>query len=501
MSVRVLDTRLRGALVGTRLPFRFGIVEMTELVHVVLFATVEVDGVREVGVAADNLAPKWFTKDPDTSYREDAAEMVAVIEDACAAAVACGPCPTVFDLWHAAYRAAVVESETARPPLLSGFGVSLIERVTIDAFCRVKGLPFAQAVRRNELGVRLEALHPELAGRAPSELLPARPSTRIRVRHTVGLADTLVESELAADPDDGLPATLEACIRRYGLRRFKVKIGADSKANLDRLERIGSVLTRETGGSFRVTLDGNEQLADVEELRELWESLVADRRTAALAGRIDYVEQPLPRHLALGGDTAAGLAAWPGRPRLLIDESDDALDSVARALTAGYDGGAFKSSKGVFKGIGNACRLEQLRRERPGRTFLYSAEDLSTIGPVGLPADLAAIATLGIDEPERNGYHYLRGLSGLPARVEAETVRRHPDLFTHHPDGRAVLRIAGGQIALDSVAAAPFGVGWRCDFEDDLPGAASVVAALRSGTTGRRNQVENGTRRRLRDDG
>ncbi len=53
MGVRVLDWRLRGVLVRARLPFRFGIVELRELVHAFLFATVEVDGALEVGVAAE----------------------------------------------------------------------------------------------------------------------------------------------------------------------------------------------------------------------------------------------------------------------------------------------------------------------------------------------------------------------------------------------------------------------------------------------------------------
>jgi hypothetical protein len=175
---------------------------------------------------------------------------------------------------------------------------------------------------------------------------------------------------------------------------------------------------------------------------------------------------------------SAKLAAWTGRPKVIIDESDDSLDATARAIEAGYDGGSFKSSKGVFKGIGNACRIEQLRRERPGERFIYSAEDSSTIGPVGLLADLAVIATLGIDEPERNGHHYFRGLSGLPARAQEETLRHHGDLYSPHTDGSPALKIQEGRIDVGIVVAAPFGVGWRCDFEEELDTVDALVAAI-----------------------
>lgn len=446
--------------------------------HVFLFVTMDIDGSRQVGVAADNLSPKWYTKDPGTSYRDDAAEMVGVIESACAIARQQGTSDSVFDLWYAVHEQARRDAAGAAP-LLVGLGVSLVERAVIDAFCRARKLSFAQAVRSGALGIRLGTLHPELAGRRPHELLPRQPLTRLRIRHTVGLADALTESECAAaSPVDELPVTLEAWIREYGLSRFKVKVGGDRAADLDRLGRIREVLDREARGGYRVTLDGNEQLADVQALRALWDGLVAGPETAALTGRIDYIEQPLPRELALSADTSAALSAWPRRPCLIIDESDDSLDAVARAIESGYHGGAFKSSKGVFKGIGNACRLEQLRRERPDGSFVYSAEDSSLIGPVGLLADLAVIATLGIDGPERNGHQYLPGLAGLPPWVGEETIRHHGDLYELRDDGSVMPRIRNGAIAVDSVVAAPFGVAWPCGFEDELAGADSLVAEL-----------------------
>jgi hypothetical protein len=478
VRIRLLEARLRGALIEARFPFRFGIAEMKEIVHVLLFVTTDIDGKREIGVAADNLPPKWFTKNPESSYRDDVEEMIGVIQSASAIAVECGSTGSVFDLWHEVHsEQAARRAEVA--PILAAFGVSLVERAAVDAFCRAKDISFAQAVRQNALGIRLGNLHAALARQEPHELLPQRPLPSLSIRHTVGLSDSLEAGEgTGALPADGLPATLDASIREYGLRRFKIKVSGDHRFDLDRLGRIGEVLDRETSGDYRVTLDGNEQFADVSALRVFWEDVRASHGTAELARRIDYVEQPLPRELALSTDMSAGLAAWTGRPKVIIDESDDSLDATARAIEAGYDGGSFKSSKGVFKGIGNACRIEQLRRERPGERFIYGAEDSSTIGPVGLLADLAVIATLGIDEPERNGHHYFRGLSGLPARAQEETLRHHGDLYSPHTDDAPALKIQEGRIDVGSVVAAPFGVGWRCDFEEELDTVDALVAAI-----------------------
>jgi hypothetical protein len=69
------------------MPFRFGIAEMTEVPHLILQADLEVDGRIERGLAAESLAPKWFTKDPDTSLEEDRLEVLDAIERACGLAM------------------------------------------------------------------------------------------------------------------------------------------------------------------------------------------------------------------------------------------------------------------------------------------------------------------------------------------------------------------------------------------------------------------------------
>ena len=64
----------------TRLPFRYGIVTLTRLplLHVVVEVEAA-DGRRVRGYAGDNLAPKWFDKDPSKSFRDNVKdELVAI---------------------------------------------------------------------------------------------------------------------------------------------------------------------------------------------------------------------------------------------------------------------------------------------------------------------------------------------------------------------------------------------------------------------------------------
>ena len=175
-------------------------------------------------------------------------------------------------------------------------------------------------------------------------------------------------------------------------------------------------------------------------------------REPFMAGLI-ALEQPLHRDVALSNGTAHQLRGWTDRPPMVIDESDDSIDAAARALGAGYHGTSFKSCKGVFKGVANACLMDR-------RRAILTAEDLSTVGPVSLLQDLAVVASLGIPHVERNGHHYFRGLNAFPADLQKTTLA-HPDLY-HAASGFPTLRITGGEIAMDSIVAAPFGCAVEC---------------------------------------
>jgi hypothetical protein len=467
MSIRIVSTDLHILNMRTRIPFRYGITTLTACPHLLCRVQLDVDGTRASGISADHLPPKWFTKNPATPFAADVADMLEVITHACGLARGAAAVETVFDLWERMYHAQAEWGETRSfPPLLSGFGPSLVERAAIEAFCRAAGVTFGDAVRRNLLGVRLGSMHPELRGAHPSDLLPERPLRSIVARHTVGLIDPLVDADIppADRVTDGLPQSLESCIRAYDLTHFKIKLSGDVGQDRDRLARLADLLDRNVPGrAYAFTLDGNENFHELEPFRSLWGSLATDLSLAPFLSRLIFVEQPLHRDVALLPATTAALNTWSDRPPLIIDESDATIDSVRTALDGGYVGTSHKNCKNVFKGAANACLIEHRRREHDGVAFVLSGEDLSNVGPIALLQDLAAVATFGIHHVERNGHHYFPGLSQWPADVQRATLEKHDDLYHPAPRGWPTLKIERGAVAVGSVVEAPFGVGFEVD--------------------------------------
>ncbi|MDR1284260.1 MAG: hypothetical protein LBK99_26095 [Opitutaceae bacterium] len=496
-GISIVNTSARVLPLRARMPFRFGISRVTRVPHVIVRVEVAVGGRRAAGVAADSLMPKWFTKNPHTGFRADIDELREAVLSGCEVARMAGrDGESVFALWHAVHGEQLRRGGARGwPHLLANFGASLIERALIDAVCRLHAMPFHAALVRNLFGVRLEKIYPELAGMGPAEVVPSVPVSRIRVRHTVGLSDPLTRGDLTAGewPDDGLPVCLEDVIARHGIRRFKIKVSDDTEKNLVRLRAIAAVIGEALGDDHVFTLDGNESWRTPEAFEDFWRSASKDTVLRRWFRRLRFIEQPLHRDCALCGD---GIRAMLARlqdagpmPPVIIDESDAEVDTLARALAAGYAGTTHKNCKGVFKSVAN---LALLRHRGPalagGGTGILSGEDLTNVGPVALPQDLCVTGALGIDDLERNGHHYFAGLRGFPEALSAPMARHHADVFarTKGEAGRGFLavRIDGGRIGcaslhrqaglgpveLADVAALP-------SLEDDADWAA-VVAAL-----------------------
>ena len=456
--------------VRTRMPFRFGIAEIRQIPHIFVRVTLENKGRQAIGTAADHLMPKWFTKNPQTTCREDILELMATAATACDVARSAAAEPTPFRLWWSIYHEQARRAQAKHvPPLLASFGASLIERALIDAFCRLDNVPFHAALRENRLGMDLGQIYPELHGTHPAAVLPPAPAASIKVRHTVGLGDPLLDADLTSgnSPEDDLPVSLEACIREYGITSFKIKISDHTARNIDRLEAITAVLEKSLPGSYSFTLDGNESYQSIEAFADFWESLRAAPGMRPRLEHLLFVEQPLHRSVALSPDGIGRFLSLPGAPRVIIDESDATLDTLPLALDCGYAGTTHKNCKGVFKSVANLALLQH-RYGDPSQ-YVFSGEDLTNIGPIALLEDLCVAQSLGLDNIERNGHHYFRGLSNFPRQTWEPLLAAHADLYRQLPDGCPALRIEKGLIHGTSLHRVGLGPAFALDLDAFTP--------------------------------
>ncbi|MEQ1859676.1 MAG: hypothetical protein ABMA13_07055 [Chthoniobacteraceae bacterium] len=457
-KLRLVDATLHRHATKTRMPFRFGIAVMTEAPHVFLHGSFEIGGKAVTGIAAEGLLPKWFDKSPDKGPQQELDELLLVIRQAVAFAREI-PAGSAFEFWRQLYAAQMPwVAERGLPPLLAHFGVSMVERTMLDALARAHGVNLSTLLRENLPGIDLGAIHPELKGRAPRDFLPAQPLSKVIARHTIGLSDPLTAADVPAGEAlaDGLPQTLEDCVKFYGLHHFKLKVRGDVENDLARLQQIAAVVTQQCGRDYAFTLDGNEQYKEFPKFVELWERIQADAELKPFFEKLIFIEQPLYRSVALDPKIAK-IKEWKGGPPMIIDESDAEISDLELALELGYAGTSHKNCKGVMKGVMHRCLINHRNAIGGTQRHQMSGEDLVNIGPVALLQDLAAHAAMGNATVERNGHHYFRGLSMFPSAISDAMLAKHGDLYTRL-EGFARLDVRGGELNLVSVNAAPFGV-------------------------------------------
>ena len=457
MLLRILEHRFVQRSIQTRLPFKFGV----QILRSVPLAELEImietaNGRRQIGSAGDLLVPKWFEKNPSRTPEEDSTALAASVEDAADLAreltATAGPHP-VFDIAEV-LRIERVGNRDHRDAdvLVRGFGVAMVERAIIDAACRLAGVSFDQGIRGDLLGFQARRLVAEVGDWSPA-MLPAR-LDRLPVRHTIGMLDPLTDDDV--DPDDrvedGLPQTLVEDIRRYGLRRFKIKICGDRSKDEPRLRSIAAVVARHADGNPVFTLDGNEQCIDLGGLAGMLEDLSGDAATAPLIQRLALVEQPLPRRDTFEAEHHAAIERLSRIAPVIIDEADTDARAFQRALDAGYAGVSVKACKGVFRAVANRGLVETVRA-RGGIAF-QSGEDLTNLGSIPLQQDLCLQATLGVSDVERNGHHYFRGLDHLGEVVAKELAAALPRLYENH-ENQCSLRITGGTLDLRDLVDSP----------------------------------------------
>jgi hypothetical protein len=462
---RLVETRRFEWPFRLRLPFRFGVITVTHGRQAVIRARIALDdGTEHWGVAAETLAAKWFDKDPRWTDAQNEHQLRRALELACDATLAAGA-NTAFGHYADGYEQHLAAcGAEALNPLVAAYGRALVDRAMLDALLKAKGLTFAQGLRANIGGMAPHAALPDLPGYDFAAMLASlTPARRIHARHTVGLVDPITAADQQDSVNDGLPETLEQVAVTYRHAWWKLKVGGNVEADVDRLCRIAGVLDRLHG--YQVSLDGNEQYEDAEGVLALWRAMQAEPRLARLNASIAFIEQPVKRAKALDGTMGALAAARP----VIVDESDGPLDAFVQARALGYTGISTKACKGVWRSLVNLARCRAWNAADPVPRFFMSAEDLTTLAGVCVQQDLALVAAMGLAHVERNGHHFVDGFSGRPKAEAVRFLEAHPDLYADTSRGPR-LSIREGLVELGSVVDA-VGLGSSLD-----PDVASMEA-------------------------
>ena len=456
-SVREIELYERPVVL--RLPFRFGVVTLTQSPQAFVRARIEfTDGASAWGAAAEMMAPKWFDKNLALSNEDNFEQLRGVLRLAREAYLSDASQASAFGHFTRHYDGHLAAAAAKGwNPLLANYGPALVDRAVLDALCRRHGVSFYSAMQSNLPGIgagRFEFQPLDFDG----FLRALQPAGDIEARHTVGMVDAITAGELGQRVNDGLPETLEEVVRTYGHRYFKLKVGGNIAADLARLEAIASVLDR-AAEPYYVSLDGNEQYEHAQGIAELVSAMRARPALARLWDSTLFIEQPIARKLALKTDLrAAGL----GKP-VIIDESDGELDTFVRAREHGYAGVSSKTCKGLYKSVLNAARCAAWNLQEGTQRYFMSAEDLTTQAGLAVQQDLALVNLLGIRHVERNGHHYVNGMAAQSRGEQDAFLAAHPDLY-ERSRGAVRLKIRNGRIAIASLACGGYASGAMPEF-------------------------------------
>ncbi len=469
MNIRFLESRMGLRNSTTRIAFRYGNACLTRCPQAILHVTIEADGKRQSGFSGDCLPPSWFDKSPQKDYRQQIEDMLAVIamgEEAFAKEL--NHPSDFFSAWLAVYEQVHSRAtEQQLTPLLASFGVSMVERAIMDAMCRAAGLSFFEATRKNVFKIDPSEMHGDvLQDVRLADAVAEQPRQSIYVRHTVGLGDPLVASEIAADErlDDGFPQALDEYVQRTGLRYFKIKVSNDLDRDVDRLIRIATLVENVRGDDYQLTLDGNEQYKSAGEFQNLIDQIRGTDQLQTLWNSTLCIEQPLERSIALDTNHTSGIRELAEQKAVIIDESDGTMQSYVEAIEAGYRGVSSKNCKGPIRSLVNAC-LTWIHNDRgQRRDYLMTGEDLCSVGVVPVQADMCLVSTLGLSHIERNGHHYHPGLTYLPESQRRAALEAHGDFYAEQ-NGIIAPRLADGQFQIGSLHCVGFGFAVEPDFE------------------------------------
>src|SRR5260221_6858366 len=123
--------------VKLRMPFRLGVVTLTESPQAFVRCRIRTEDGREAeGAAAELLAPKWFDKNPALSNEDNYEQLRASLRAARGHYLAGG----MATAWR---------HSTSGKGLVENYGPALLDRAILDALLRCLGISFFQGIRQN----------------------------------------------------------------------------------------------------------------------------------------------------------------------------------------------------------------------------------------------------------------------------------------------------------------------------------------------------------------
>jgi L-alanine-DL-glutamate epimerase-like enolase superfamily enzyme len=423
-DIRVLELQPSFTRETLRTPLKFGAGEVTDITMLTVRAKVE-SRAGQVGEGWGQilLSVQWAFPSTQVAYGLRDQAMQELARRVCVALAAAPGYSHPLDLYlefkPELLRLAQAVSADLRlaenlPALAALVCASPVDAALHDAFARTHGVSAYATCGPEFMAHDLSVyLGREFCGRYPADYLRKRYAERVPVFHLVGGVDKLRESEVtAADPQDGLPVSLERWIGRDGLFCFKIKLrGTDVAWDVARTAAVMEVVAGCRGNrDFFLSIDANELCASPAVVLEYLAKL---QEVSPLAyDRLLYIEQPTERDLAAHRFDMRALAAL--KP-VLADEGVIDLETLDLAVELGWSGIALKTCKGHSSVLLNIARAS-------AAGLLYSVQDLTNPALAFVQSAGLAARSYPLKGVEYNARQYL-------PHAGAEVQQLHRSLF------------------------------------------------------------------------
>lgn len=230
------------------------------------------------------------------------------------------------------------------PPLAVQLAAAPVDAAVHDAFARTLGISAYAAIGEDHLpGTLADLLGEEYVDVRLTDAISLQPQTTLSLYHTVGLLDPLTARDQSRRVEDGRPETLGEWLESESLSHLAIKLrGNDLDWDVGRLVEIERLCARFTHTKeWRYTLDFNEACTSEDYVIDFLERI--DRLSRNIGERVDFIDQPTTRQLALRRDITMHRVS-----RLMsvaIDESLTDLGSLRAAHQLGYDGVTLRPSR------------------------------------------------------------------------------------------------------------------------------------------------------------